>query len=213
MSIDHASIILFNNNQILRFFGRIAFPLYGFLLVEGFKYTKNDKKRFLKYLISIFFLAIISEPIYNLALHGNIRYFYSQNILFTLSSSLLCMYIYDKYSNSALSKFISMCLVMYISFISQLYLFDYGFLGVFLIFAYYLISTHNYNKIYYFIVDIIFVLLNMCIFGFSYVKFGVLLSLIPIYFYSGKKGYNSKLIKYFFYLYYPAHLFLLFILK
>ena len=79
MFIDHAAIILFDNQEIMRIVGRIAFPIFAFLLVEGFKKTRSRKK----YFIRLFILAIISEPVFDYALTGKFVYWFHQNTIFT----------------------------------------------------------------------------------------------------------------------------------
>ena len=93
MSIDHIGSVFLDNNELLHFFGRIAFPVFGFLLVEGFNHTKDDKKRFHKYLFRILFIALITEPLYDKLFYGTFIYVDNQNILFTLFTALLCMKI------------------------------------------------------------------------------------------------------------------------
>ena len=213
MSVDHVGIVLFNNNQVFRFIGRASFPLYAFLLVEGFKYTKDNKKRLIRYVISILLLAVISEPIYNISLHDSLTYPFSQNILFTLFVSLICMIIYEKNSYNIMSKIISIFIIIYIALLSYFSNFDYGFLGIMLIFGYYLISKLNYKKIYYIILYTLYISLHIFIYNFSFLIFGVLFSLIFIFMYNHKKGYNPKILQYFFYIYYPLHLLILLLLK
>ena len=209
MTIDHAGVVLFDNNDILIFFGRIAFPLYGFLLVEGYTHTKNK----LKYFILILSLAFISEVIYDKVFYDYFIYLGNQNILFTLSIALICMYIYESNSRSLIGKIISILIVIYISILSEFLFVDYGFLGISLIFSYYLIRNLKNKKIFYVLVTVIYLLLRILIYGFNIVSLGVLLSIIPILLYNGNKGYNLKIIKYIFYIYYPLHLIILLILK
>lgn len=217
MSIDHIGLVLLNNNTIFRFFGRIAFPLYGFLLVEGFIHTKNNPKRLIKYFISLISLGMISELIHDFTFFNTIYYPLKQNILFTLSLSLLCMTIYEKNSKNIIDKLISLMVVILIAGINELLFFDYGFFGVLLIFSFYLISKVNIKKIYK---NILYILAILTYFIFRYIingylisTFGVFLSLIPILLYNENKGYNSKIIKYSFYLYYPIHLLLILLMK
>ena len=68
MILDHLAIIFFSSTSfiylILRIIGRISFPIYAFLIVEGFFHTKS----LTKYLSRLILLAFISEPIYDYAL-------------------------------------------------------------------------------------------------------------------------------------------------
>lgn len=213
MTIDHSGSILFNNNQILRLIGRLSFPFYGFMLVEGFNHTKNDTKRFLRYLLSIFILGCISEIIYDYYFFDTTLFIYNQNILFTLSIALICMYIYEKESNTFFKKIFSLIIVFYISLLSSALFLDYGFLGIMLIFGYFLANKSKYNKVLIIIITLLYFCLNVLLYGFKLYFFGILISIVPLVLYNGKKGYNSKIIKYIFYIYYPFHIFILLIIK
>ena len=163
--------------------------------------------------LNILFLAIISEPIYDMAVYNTYFYPYSQNILFTLFTSLICMLIYEKSENYIISKIMSIFIIIYISLMTQIIYFDYGFLGMMLIFGFYLISKNNYNKKFYVLLILMYLLFKNLLNDFSYSSFGILLSLIFIFMYNHNKGYSSKIIKYLFYLYYPIHLLILIIFK
>ena len=204
MTIDHIGAILYQDLTILRIIGRISFPIFAFLLVEGFKHTSNKFKYFLRLLL----FAIITQPIYNYAFNNQ-----GLNILFTFSLSFLLLssleFIkkiinnYSKGIENYLYKIISYSLIYILfAFFSLILNVDYQALGISLIFVFYLSP-----KIW-----LSFVLYLLIIFSFSTnnLQFYSLLSFIFIYQYNGKKG---KSIKYFFYLYYPLHLMFLKIIK
>src|SRR5690554_6284341 len=79
MIIDHYGAILQSNILIYRIIGRLAFPIYCFLLVEGYFNTSNVKN----YAKRLFIFALISEIPFDLVFYGQIG-FEHQNIFFTL---------------------------------------------------------------------------------------------------------------------------------
>ena len=214
MTIDHTGNVFLNDFELFRFLGRIAFPVFGFLLVEGFNHTKDDKKRYYNYLFRILILALITETFYDKLFFDKYIYLGSQNILFTLFTALICMKIYDTNKENIFHKIESVFIVIYIGIIIQILSFDYGLPGIFLIFNYYLISQYNKNKFLLYIINtILYMMLFSFFYKYSIVLLGVLLSLIPICFYNSQKGYNSKFIQYAFYLYYPLHIIVMLIIK
>lgn len=93
MTLDHVGAVLLSGNLsiIFRSIGRIAFPLYCFLLVEGFKHTKSKKL----YLLRMSIMAVVSEPIYDWTFYRQIPYWGNQNIFFTLCCGLSFLIIAD----------------------------------------------------------------------------------------------------------------------
>ena len=92
MIIDHVGLRLTANNLILRGIGRLAFPIFAFQLVEGYKHTKNLNKYKLRLLV----FALVSEIPYNLLLSNRISYDKAQNIGFTLLLGLFAIELLEK---------------------------------------------------------------------------------------------------------------------
>lgn len=87
-SIDAANIQLYTIYRFMRGIGRLGFPLFCFLLVEGFVHTRNKGK----YALRLGIFALISEIPFDLAFHGNAFYFEYQNVFFTLLIGFLVMW-------------------------------------------------------------------------------------------------------------------------
>lgn len=83
-----SSTIIYNIDSIMRMIGRIGFPLFCFLLVEGFVHTRNKGK----YTIRLAAFALISEIPFDLAFEGKAFYFGYQNVFFTLLIGFLVMW-------------------------------------------------------------------------------------------------------------------------
>ena len=96
MIVDHFAVAIYVNTanyqfdvyRIMRGIGRIAFPIYCFLLVEGFYHTHDVKK----YISRCFLFAVISEVPFDLAVHGVWFYPGAQNVFFTLAIGLCTLY-------------------------------------------------------------------------------------------------------------------------
>lgn len=191
MIIDHVGAVLFPQIMVLRLIGRLAFPIFCFLIVEGFYHT-SDYQKYLRRMLSF---AFISEVPFDIAFYGSFPYNYHQNIFFTLSAGLVVIYFFDKYRKE---KPLLGLLALIVGLLAADFLhFDYGSMGVALLFAFYCLrSAEGIARKILFIAFIV-------ILNFGGPQTYAILALIPVYFYNGKRGIK---LKYAFYLIYPIHL-------
>ena len=169
-----------------RSIGRLAFPIFCFLIVEGFLHTKNVRK----YAIRLFAFALISELPFDLVLKGNWFFPDKSNVYFTLLLGLLAMWALQYFREKPLIGLALTGAAMYAAFLLKT---DYGHRGVLLIAALYVMR---------------FSIVSQCITGAVAVswEYPAPWAYLPVLFYNGKRG---RQIKYFFYLFYPGHLLLL----
>ena len=123
---------------LFRTVGRIAFPIYAFLLTEGFQHTHDRKK----YASNLFLFALISEIPWNL-LHGGSVFYKSQNVFFTLFLGLLCMIVYETYQQEHKKQLLYLIIIAVIAVFLNA---DYGLKGVGFIFAMYLLREKKIRR-------------------------------------------------------------------
>ncbi|MBR3281083.1 MAG: hypothetical protein IKI57_04515 [Clostridia bacterium] len=225
MIIDHVGAIFFPELTILRLIGRIAFPLYCFLLVDAYINIKGDKKRVFKYAICLLLFAIISELPYDLFFHDKMIFLRRQNVLFDLLLGLLFLVAYDHTKENKAYKFIVVYLYIMLSFCLFV---NYSIYGAVLIFGLYLYRK-NSNLNILIITMLSFMTIQFIPELINYYKeptvsinnflikqsilVGVLVSILPIMNFNGLRGKYNKIIKYFFYIAYPLHIIILLLIK
>lgn len=107
MLCDHIAFVLVpadrftNCYYIMRIIGRIAFPLFCFMLVEGFIYTHSRKN----YIIRLALFAVVSEVPFDLACSDRVVDWSGQNVMWTLLIGFIVMYWLEKYENNALKEY------------------------------------------------------------------------------------------------------------
>lgn len=201
MIVDHIGSILFPEEIIFRIIGRIAFPIFCFLLVEGFIHTSNVKK----YIGRLFAFAIISEIPFDLAHSRLLLDIHYQNVMWTLLLGVLAMeisqWIYKKMANQ--KDLYSFLAFVVIGVLAQLTNTDYGLFGILLIYAYY---RYREQKVIHTI------LAGLIYMTMSWLQLAAIVAQIPIWFYNGQKGLGSKIVGRMFYFIYPVHLFILYLI-
>ncbi len=251
-------------DTVLRMIGRLGFPIFCFLLVEGFEKTKNLKK----YLTRLILFALLSEIPFNLSISGTILSKNYQNVYFTLLIGILAlcgmraiskrpdetkssvkgalmaggavlaglygwivinnimMLSFRGIGGGQLIKFAvqsfapiafvivalvwtekgfwrilgQLGLVCLMMFLADNLRTDYGGMGVAAIVVMYLLREKKLNAFF-------FGTLALSIANF--VEFAALFAMIPISKYNGERGLK---LKYFFYAFYPVHLFILWLI-
>lgn len=207
MLIDHTAATLVTNPtiyEIMRGIGRISFPLFAFLLVEGYFHTSN----IYKYIGRMLLFAVVSEFPYDLAFYHTVFSFEMQNIFFTMALGLIVIHlitlILNRWGFEDIRSTILMGLVMLVSFIiSTVLRFDYMAGGILTILLFYFFRQKKAVQ------AVGLLVIN----GYLYnagIQIFATAAMIFLWFYNGKKG---KSLKYFFYLFYPIHLFLLFLVE
>ena len=177
--------------RILRTIGRLAFPIFAYLLVEGFCHT-HDLRRYMR---NVFLCALISEIPFDLACFQTIYYPYYQNVCVTLFLGLFSMYLMKKAKRFPL---LQLLFAFAVSALAWLVKCDYGAVGVGMISILWLLrKDHSAQLVLGAVAAALESLSYFC---------SAALAFVPLRFYNGKRG--TAPLKYFFYIFYPAHLFL-----
>ena len=200
MTIDHLGMMLFPRIKLLRIIGRIAFPIFAYMIAEGCQYTRNRKK----YLFSMASLAAVCQLVYFFAT-GSLY----MSVLVTFSLSIGLIYLLDRYDpqqrGSQFSFFLGLSGVFFLCYMAHDVLFpktdfgiEYGLWGVLLpVFTYW--GAKKQKKLQYFTVGL--ALLGLTWGG---IQLFCLAAIPLIALYNGKRG--KRKMKNLFYIYYPAHL-------
>ena len=206
MLIDHVGCHLVDRNIILlqlgphklllyrlmRDLGRFAFPIFCFLLIEGFLHTRNK----VRYGISLASLAVISEIPYNLE-HTGTLFYEEQNVFFTLTLGYLGLCAIERFCKK---PWICLFCILGLAIISIHLNADYKISGFAFIMLFYALRNNELLRIF------IALLLN----NFRF----VIVAFLPISLYNGKRGFiKGVFLKYLFYFIYPAHIFVIYLIK
>lgn len=194
MLLDHiAAVILTGSPElsftfrntiiILRTVGRISFPIFCFLLVEGFLHT-SDRVRYGRRLLAF---ALLSEIPFDLAFCSRFLEFSYQNVFFTLFAGYVSLCMMERFWNRSCVKYLFPILA---GMFCAAFHTDYSFWGVLLIFVFYQFY-HNLPLR----------TLAGCLT--LYWEMPAWFAFFPINCYNGKRGAGMK---YFFYAFYPLHL-------
>ena len=245
MLIDHTAHVLLQNGImvtypecspyvkpvmiLMRGIGRIAFPIFSFLLVEGLIHTRSR----VKYLLRILLLAIISEPVFDYANNGVFYYADYQNVFITLliAATTMCVLSLieqnDRLNKNIYVLYVLQGIVVIVGcFLAEFLKVDYGMSGIIIplimgvirrlkldsssAFAIYFVAT-IIARVIRNIVNAPTYILNPGMWYEKYLMYAInnlqifaILALIPIFMYDGTKG--KPLPKAVYYLFYPVHL-------
>lgn len=233
MIIDHMGVVFPETFGFeFRVIGRIAFPIYVFLIAQGFRHTKNP----IKFLARLFAFAIISEPVFDWALRGanslgDVNFFANTNIFYTLFLGGAAITAYKKIREKLHWVVAALPVLVFAWLAEYIFTSDYGAYGVIFIFVMYLLPFDNfplYKGIDSYKRFAIISMALLCLWQHEWVFtdalfYGIadvppiawmlipvtLISVLLVAFYNGKRGPNFKWL---FYWSYPVHLVVLAVL-
>lgn len=174
--------------------GRLAFPIFCFLLVEGYAHTRSVRG----YALNLLVFALISIVPYNLA-HGGHWHWQGFNVLFTLLFGLLSIHAIERQPKVQASV-ITLGLALLAFVIAS----NYGARGVAYIVLLHLLRKNFFHQ----------TLATFCTFAGRITSICAVLALIPIGLYNGQRGFIRGMVgKYLIYLFYPLHFLLIYALS
>ena len=189
MTIDHAGLLLFGDEPWMRAVGRIAFPLFAFFIAEGFRCTRNRRR----YFLTVFSLGVFCQIVAEIFSPGE-----AWNVLLTFSLSLTLLCLLDKAKKDVrfLAAFGGGLIGVF--FLTQYIAVDYGFFGVILpLFP--ALFENKWARLGAFAAG----LAVLCTDSHP-LQWYSMIAVFLLAFYNGKPGKYKM--KYFFYIFYPLHL-------
>ena len=208
MLIDHvglhllrgSNIVLLRTGQgaltldyLMRRVGRLSFPIYCFLLTEGFLHTRDRKK----YGLNLLIFALISEIPWNLEHTGTLRY-PSQNVFFTLFVGYVGLCCLESLREQPRRQLAALLILVLAALNLRA---DYGVAGFGLILLLYVLREQK----------ILQAVLGTCFLSSTWMGG---LAFIPINLYNGERGFiRGRALKYLFYAAYPLHILAIWLIK
>ena len=205
---DHCAYFLMEPDApfygVLRSFGRVAFPVFAFLVAEGFAHSRNR----MRYFLILILAGIVSEIPWYL-LNGADG---THNVMFTLALGMAALAVFDRLCEHGPLSFAGVLAVAALAWWLGT---DYDWRGVLMIFLFYILrhgtmrpwlersSTHFPSQA---VLQILFTLPLMAHYGIA----GAMLASAVIFLYDGTRGFiRGNAAKYTFYAVYPVHLLLI----
>lgn len=192
MTADHIGAVFFPEIPLLRWIGRLAMPVLSFFIGEGLRHTRSPRR----YLLRLTGFALLSELPFDLAFYGGIEWGH-QNVYFTLALGLLALWAIQSRGMEG------WLLALTAALAAELLGCDYGMYGVLLILLLDRFHRARSEQL------AAAALLNLAFFGLQTQTLS-LIALPLLWLYNGKRGRDDRRL---FYLYYPAHLCVLGILR
>ena len=223
MLCDHLWGTIVPGNDWLTCIGRLTFPIFAFLIVEGYFHTRNLKK----YVQRLLLFAVLSEIPFNLAMGSSVIYPIHQNVLwsFLIAIGLIHWNEKAKISRKLWQRILVGCVTVVLGYILGIFtMVDFYHAGILTVLVFYFFRQGKWWSYIGQFACLWYINMEM-LGGFSYMitfmgqtlfvprQGFALLALIPIWLYRGKKGYHSKWLQYFNYAFYPVHLLILGLIK
>ena len=221
MLLDHMGWTIVHGVEWLDCVGRLAFPLFAFMVAQGYCHTRNFKR----YLMRMFLFALASEIPFNLINGGSLFNPFHQNVMFTFCLALLLLRVVDKAWNKHIAVGIAVTLVGgLIGYVVGVITFvDYNGAGVLTVLAFWLAGKLPRFGWAVQLVALGWINLEL-LGGLNYIvtvggneiwvpqQAFALLALIPVWMYNGKRGPGGRVWQYAAYAFYPVHMLMLFLL-
>ena len=219
MLMDHLWATLLPAREWLTCAGRVAFPIFAFMAVEGYFHTRSFKK----YILRMLLFAVLSEIPFDLMYGGTWFYPVHQNVLWTFLLGLLGVWLMEQVRKKGKTwMYLLVCVLVVPAglVLGTLCMVDYYGVGVLTVFVFYFLHGRKgwcflgqLAALYWLNVELLGGLMYpVQLFGmeFELCQQGLaLLALIPIWLYHGRQGYHSKPFQYLCYAFYPVHMLLL----
>lgn len=209
MLLDHIGATLIPWGT-LRIIGRLAFPIFCFLLAEGAHYTRSPRN----YLLRLGIGAVLSELPFDLALFGSWSWQH-QSVMVTLLLGAMALLAMKQMTRPLLKVLVLLLFACLADFMNT----DYGGAGVLMIALFGLTRERKYG----WVVQLLgmYLICRWIIPGgvvwfigrYVFIEIFAILALIPIWLYSGKKSTSSRAVQWAFYLFYPVHLWILYLIS
>ena len=223
MLCDHLWATVIPGNNWLTCVGRIAYPIFAFMLVEGYFHTRSVKK----YALRLLLFALISEIPFNLMLVSSPIFLFHQNVLWTLLIGLWMIHLNEK-SKASGKRMLQVPIAagtLFLGYVLGIVSFsDYNGAGVLMILLFYFFRGKSPLCLAVQIAGMYWLNFEM-LQGLSYefALFGrtfffpqqgfAILALIPIWLYRGRKGYSARWFQYLCYGFYPVHMLILWLIR
>lgn len=219
MLMDHLWATLLPAREWLTCAGRVAFPIFAFMAVEGYFHTRSFKK----YILRMLLFAVLSEIPFDLMYGGTWFYPVHQNVLWTFLLGLLGVWLMEQVRKKGKTwMYLLVCVLVVPAglVLGTLCMVDYYGVGVLTVFVFYFLHGRKWwcflgqlAALYWLNVELLGGLMYpVQLFGMEFELCQqelALLALIPIWLYRGRQGYHSKPFQYLCYAFYPVHMLLL----
>lgn len=195
MLIDHIGLIFFPDIIALRVIGRLALPIFAFLLTEGLLKTSNVNN----YIIRLFAFALISQIPFSLVLYITGNYILMLNIFFLLGVGLGALVLAQKQKNI----FVQILIIGAASLVATIANVDYSAYGIWMIASFYILQR---NTILGAALFAIFTILECLLLPYpmGLIQIFAIAALPLILSYNGQPG--LRISRWWFYWFYPAHM-------
>ena len=212
MFIDHFAAIFLTGlpgrlaliYYICRFIGRMTAPIMCFFLSEGFIHTSSRKR----YIERMVVFALIAQPAYTLAFYGTVFTFHF-SMIFTLFISLIMLELVEKVRNPFFQVItVVFCVILTIP--SDWYVF-----APLMVLGCYCMRDMGMKRLLVPGIVSLFLVFTqgmISVWG-AFMHLGMVVSVLLLAFYNGERGKSGKFSKWFFYIFYPAHLYLLWVVE
>ena len=215
MFFDHFVSVFLPNNELLnlvfRFSGRVAAPVFCFCIAQGFYYTSNIKK----YIARLLFFAVISHIPYNLAFGLSLSPLKATSVMWPLAMGLIALTAVKSEKINIILKLAIVAVCCIVSYTANWY-----FVAVLWILGFGIFRGNFKRQVAAFcIVGFVHLIWQLRRYGFfhetnpQWFQLGIFLTIPLLVMFNGKPGKKSRFMTWFFYLFYPAHLILLFLLN